>query len=191
LLKFNTNKYESGLHVSLQFTDGGKSMFSRPKRIEPKVGQESVWDYPRPPRLEESDRHVQVVFNGVVVADSRRAKRILETASPPTYYIPFADVKMTYLTDVGIKSWCEWKGKAMYHSLSVNGKVSEDCAWSYPEPTMGYAGIFQHIAFYPARVDYCTVAGEIVRPQGGSFYGGWVTDEIVGPWKGEAGTGGW
>ncbi|HWE40224.1 MAG TPA: DUF427 domain-containing protein [Isosphaeraceae bacterium] len=163
----------------------------RPKRIEPGPGQESVWDYPRPPRLEKCDMHVQVIFNGVVVADTRRAYRVLETSQPPTYYIPAEDVRADRLEPSGRSSFCEWKGRASYHALVVGDRRSADAAWSYPEPSPAFAAIRGHLAFYPSRVDACTVAGEAVRAQAGDFYGGWITGAIVGPFKGEPGTSGW
>jgi uncharacterized protein (DUF427 family) len=163
----------------------------RPERIEPGPGQESVWDYPRPPRLEACDKHIQVTFNGVVVADTRRAFRVLETSHPPTYYIPAEDVRSDCLVPSGRSSFCEWKGRASYHSIVVGDRRSHDAAWSYPEPSPAFAAIRGHLAFYPSRVDVCTVDGEVVRAQAGDFYGGWITDAIVGPFKGEPGTSGW
>ncbi|MGD9049028.1 MAG: DUF427 domain-containing protein [Anaerolineae bacterium] len=160
-------------------------------RIEPAASQESVWDYPRPPRVEETARHVQVFFNGEVIADTRRAKRVLETSHPPVYYIPPQDVRMECLTKAGRRTWCEWKGQAGYYSLSVGSRRVEDAAWFYPRPTPGYEAIQGHVAFYPAKMDACYVDGERVQAQPGDFYGGWITSEIVGPFKGGPGTMGW
>jgi uncharacterized protein (DUF427 family) len=161
------------------------------KRIRPAPGQESVWDYPRPPRVEETRRQVKVVFNGKVIADTRRAKRVLETSHPPVYYIPTGDVRMEYLTKAGHSTWCEWKGQAGYYRLKVGNRQVEDAAWFYPHPTPGYEAIQGHVAFYPAKMDACTVDGERVQAQPGDFYGGWITSEIVGPFKGGPGTIGW
>jgi uncharacterized protein (DUF427 family) len=154
-------------------------------------GQESVWDYPRPPRVEPEERHVVVRFNGAIVADTRRAVRVLETSHPPVFYIPPEDVRVECLIANDQSSWCEFKGEARYYDLVVGDAVSESAAWCYPEPATGYEAIQHAIAFYPGRVEECTVDGERVRPQPGTFYGGWVTDEIAGPFKGEPGTRGW
>jgi uncharacterized protein (DUF427 family) len=162
-----------------------------PRRIEPGPGQESVWDYPRPPRLEPSTRLVRVLFNGQVVAETSRALRVLETSHPPVYYIPAEDIKRKFLERSSRSSFCEWKGRARYHTLHVGDRQSADAAWSYPEPTQAFEPIRDHLAFYPSRVDECTVDGEVVRSQPGDFYGGWITQEIVGPFKGDPGTMGW
>lgn len=154
---------------------------------EPGPGQESVWDYPRPPALERSDREVLVIAGGVELARSTGCYRVLETASPPTWYIPAEDVNTHALMPVAGSSFCEWKGAAAYWGLATSGEM---VGWSYPEPTDRFAAIRGAFSFYPGRVA-CYVAGERVRPQPGAFYGGWVTDEIVGPMKGEPGTGHW
>lgn len=163
----------------------------RPTPIKPKPGQESVWDYPRPPRLEATKKHIIVRFNEVVIADTKRAYRVLETSHPPGYYMPPEDINMAYLVRGNGRSWCEWKGQARYYSVVVNGKEARDVAWYYPAPTPPFANIKNYVAFYVAPMDVCTVDGEIVRPQPGQFYGGWVTDDIVGPFKGEPRTRGW
>jgi uncharacterized protein (DUF427 family) len=162
-----------------------------PRRIEPGPGQESVWDYPRPPRLEPSTRLVRVLFNGEVVAETRRALRVLETSHPPTYYIPPEDVRPRLLERSSRSSFCEWKGRARYLSLKVGDRRSPDAAWSYPDPSPAFAALRDHLAFYPSRVDECIVDGEVVRSQPGDFYGGWITAEVVGPFKGDPGTMGW
>lgn len=154
-------------------------------------GQESVWDYPRPPRLEVSDKHVQVVFNGVVLADSRRASRVLETSHPPVYYIPVEDIQMAHLNVSRGESWCEWKGRATYFDVVVRDMVAKRAAWTYPSPTLSFRGIKDHVAFYAWAMERCLVDGEVVRPQPGNFYGGWITNDIVGPFKGEPSTWGW
>lgn len=161
------------------------------KRIEPGPGQESVWDYPRPPRLEDATRRVRVIFNSVTIADSRRAKRVLETSHPPVYYIPPEDIKMEYLSTVGRTSYCEWKGQARYYSVTVGEKRVDAAAWFYPEPTPGFAGIENYVAFYPGKMDACYLDDELVQPQEGNFYGGWITSDIIGPFKGSPGTVGW
>ncbi len=161
------------------------------KRIEPATGQESVWDYPRPPRVEDSTRYVQVIFNGVVIADTRRARRVLETSHPPVYYIPPADIRTEYLTRTSRATFCEWKGAARYYTLTVGDRQAPDAAWFYPEPTHYFASIKDYVAFYPSRMEACFVDGERVQSQPGDFYGGWITSEIVGPFKGGAGTWGW
>jgi uncharacterized protein (DUF427 family) len=162
-----------------------------PKRITPGPGQESVWDYPRPPRLEDSPKHIQVVFNGAVIADTHRAKRVLETSHPPVYYIPPEDIKLEYLSLTQQTTWCEWKGQAAYYIITVGDKQARNAAWSYPRPTPGFEAMKHYIAFYPGRMDACYVDGERVQTQAGDFYGGWITGDIVGPFKGEPGTMGW
>lgn len=161
------------------------------KRIEPGPGEESVWDYPRPPKLQVSDKHVAVIFDGTTIADTIRAKRILETSHPPVYYIPRGDVDMNFLEQESGGSYCEWKGQANYFSVTSENHSSAKAAWSYSSPNKKYAKIKDHIAFYPHKMDACFVDGEEVRAQEGSFYGGWITDDIVGPFKGGAGTVGW
>lgn len=161
------------------------------QRIEPGPGQESVWDYPRPPRVEETARHVKVLFNREVLADSRRAKRVLETSHPPVYYIPPEDIHTEYMTETGRSTWCEWKGQARYYSLSVGDRQVEEAAWFYPKPAPGFEAIRGYVAFYPGKVDACFVDGERVQAQPGDFYGGWITSDIVGPFKGAPGAVGW
>lgn len=166
-------------------------MTERRHYIKPGPGQESVWDYPRPPRLENTSKHVQVIFNGVVIADTKHAKRILETSHPPVYYIPPTDVKMEYLTSTSRTTYCEWKGAASYYTISVDSKTVPNSAWYYRQPAPGYEDIKDYIAFYPSKMDGCYVDAEKVEVQEGDFYGGWITSEIVGPFKGGAGTFGW
>jgi uncharacterized protein (DUF427 family) len=166
-------------------------MDMKQQRIEPGPGQESVWDYPRPPRVEQAAQQVKVVFNGEVIADTRRAQRVLETSHPPVYYIPPEDIRMEYLTETGRRTWCEWKGQASYYDLSVGGRRVEHAAWFYANPSPGYGAIQGHVAFYPAKMDACFVDSEPVQAQPGDFYGGWITSSIVGPFKGGPGTRGW
>lgn len=161
----------------------------RPHPVGP--GQESVWDYPRPPSAEVTERHVVVEFAGHVVADTRRAVRVCETSHPPVYYVPREDVAEDVLHRAGGGSWCEWKGAATYWDLVVDGRREPSVAWSYEDPSPGYEHLRGAIAFYPGRVDRALVDGERVRPQPGTFYGGWITDEVVGPFKGEPGTLSW
>lgn len=154
-------------------------------------GDESVWDYPRPPRVEESGKHVQVFFAGELVGASRRALRVLETSHPPVYYLPPEDVRLDFLTRTEGRSFCEFKGSAAYWTLRAGGQTSADAAWSYPDPARGFETLRDHLAFYPSRVSECFVGGERVGAQAGDFYGGWITAEIKGPFKGGAGTWGW
>ena len=158
---------------------------------ETRPGQESVWDYPRPPRLEDSERHIQVIFNGVTIADTRRAKRVLETSHPPVYYIPPEDIAMDYLSATDRATFCEWKGSASYYSVAVGDKRVANAAWFYPQPSASFAPLANYVAFYPSKMEACLVDGERVQAQPGDFYGGWITSEIVGPFKGDPGTGGW
>jgi len=161
------------------------------KPIKPKPGQESVWDYPRPPRLEDVSQHVRVVFNGEVLADTNRAKRVLETSHPPVYYIPPEDIKRQYLKSQSHTSFCEFKGMASYFTVEVNGQEAQNAAWCYPEPTSAFTSLKNYVAFYPSKMEACYVGDERVQPQEGDFYGGWITSNIVGPFKGGAGTWGW
>ena len=152
---------------------------------------ESVWDYPRPPRVEASSERVVVTHAGAVVADTASSLRVLETSHPPTYYLPrsaFADGVLR--PGVGA-SWCEWKGHADYLDLVVGEEVLAGVAWTYPSPTQGFEALADHVALYPGRVDRCTVDGEVVEPQPGGFYGGWITSRVTGPFKGAPGTSGW
>ena len=168
----------------------------RPTRIEPTgPGRESVWDFPRPPRLETVDKRVRVDFAGRTIADSTRACRIVETAGAPCYYLPPHDVETDALRATDATSICEWKGAATYWDLVSGDRVSERAAWTYPEPLTDLGQDYERIAgwyaFYPARADGCWLDDEQVRPQPGGFYGGWVTDALTGPIKGVPGSDGW
>jgi uncharacterized protein (DUF427 family) len=163
----------------------------RPERIAPGPGQESVWDYPRPPRLEPTDGHIQIVFGGVIIADTRAAWRVLETSHPPVFYLPPADLRTEHLAENRRSSFCEWKGLARYVDLRVGERKAPAVGWFYPDPTPSFSAIRDHIAFYAGPMDRCTGDGEIVRPQPGGFYGGWVTSDVIGPFKGEPGTEFW
>lgn len=164
---------------------------TNPHRINPGPGQESVWDYPRPPRWENTKQRIQVEFNGLLLADTHRAIRVLETSHPPVYYIPPQDIQMDCLAPVGGTSYCEWKGQAAYYDVVVGGRRASQAAWTYPRPMAGFEAIQDYIAFYAGRMDRCLVDGELARPQPGDFYGGWITKTIVGPFKGQPGTMGW
>lgn len=164
---------------------------ARPQYIEAQPGQESVWDYPRPPRLEDSTKHIRVIFNDVTIADTQRAKRILETSHPLVYYIPPEDVHIDLLTPARHTTFCEWKGAASYYTLTVDSKAIEQAAWYYPQPSAPYNAIKGYIAFYPGKMGACYVDDERVTPQLGDFYGGWITSEIAGPFKGGPDTMGW
>jgi uncharacterized protein (DUF427 family) len=150
-----------------------------------------VWDYPRPPRIEADARRVRVVHGGIRVADTRRALRVLETSHPPAFYLPREDVAEELLAPAEGATVCEWKGRAAYLDVVAGGRVARRAAWWYPSPRGPFAAIAGRVAFYPGRVDGCFVGDERVRAQEGDFYGGWITDEIDGPFKGGAGTGGW
>lgn len=160
------------------------------RRIEPGPGQESVWDYPRPPAVRPEPRSIRIEHGGQTLASTQRAIAVLETSHPPVYMIPRADCDMGRLTQNHRSTTCEFKGRAVYFDLQGDGPV-RDVAWSYPEPARGYQDIAGHLAFYASRVDACFVGDERVQAQAGDFYGGWITKRIVGPFKGGAGTWGW
>ncbi|MBW4552463.1 MAG: DUF427 domain-containing protein [Aphanocapsa sp. GSE-SYN-MK-11-07L] len=162
-----------------------------PQRIAPQPGQESVWDYPRPPRLEPTRKRLQIVFNGEAIADTTQGYRVLETSHPPVYYIPPADIRPEFLQPSSRHSFCEFKGSATYWTVQVGAKTATDVAWSYDAPTGDFAPIQGYLAFYADRMDECYVDGERVIPQPGNFYGGWITADIVGPFKGGPGSWGW
>ncbi|MGE4609145.1 MAG: DUF427 domain-containing protein [Myxococcota bacterium] len=165
---------------------------SRPARIEtPGPGQESVWDYPRPPRIEPVVPAIRVEFAGRVVAESTRALRLVETSSPPAYYIPAADVARGFLHEIDETTLCEWKGTAQTWSIEIARRIAHAAAWSYPNPEPGFESIADHFAFNAGRVDACYVGEQPVVPQPGEYYGGWITPEIVGPFKGEPGSETW
>jgi len=164
----------------------------RSRRIEPGPGQESVWDYPRPPRIEPSGRHLRVELAGETIAESDSALRVCETAGPPVLYVPPSDVQMQLLVPVPEHStFCEWKGNASYFDIVVGNTTASRAAWSYEDPTPSFESLRGYIAFYPGRVDAAYLGDERVRPQPGEFYGGWITNDIVGPFKGEPGSGHW
>ena len=164
----------------------------RPVPDTPLEGQESVWDFPRPPRLEPVSRRLRVEFNGVVIADTTAGHRVLETSHPPVYHFPPRDVLPACVVPAGGGgSFCEWKGRAGYHDVVVGDRRLERVAWSYADPTAGFAAIAGHLAFYAGPMDGCFVGDERVTPQPGGFYGGWITSDLAGPFKGGGGSSGW
>ncbi|WP_419815537.1 DUF427 domain-containing protein [Glacieibacterium sp.] len=163
----------------------------RPRPDTPKPGQESVWRYPRPAVAEASARHIRIEHAGVVVAETRDAVRTLETSHPPSWYIPPKAIASGLLRPSQHRSFCEWKGEARYWHLDVGGELLRDIAWSYSSPTPTFALLRDHLAFYAEPLDLCTIDGERVRPQPGGFYGGWITADLAGPFKGVPGSAGW
>lgn len=161
-----------------------------PFAVPPVAGQESVWDYPRPPRLAPDAREIVVRLGDHEIARSRRSVRVLETASPPTFYLAPDDVRLECLEPERGRSRCEWKGEARYWSVVVPGRRVAAAAWSYDDPLPGFESLRGWVGFYPGLVE-CFVDGVRVQPQPGGFYGGWVTPELVGPFKGAPGSGGW
>ncbi|MCL3861810.1 DUF427 domain-containing protein [Actinotalea sp. K2] len=162
----------------------------------PGPGQESVWDYPRPPVVRPCEEHVVVRLGAGVVVDTRRSLRVLETSHPPTYYLPSDAVAPGSLVPVGATSWCEFKGRAVYFDVLGRDAAGREvlaraAAWTYPTPGPGYEALRDHVALYPGRMTLCTVDGEVVQAQEGDFYGGWRTSRVVGPFKGARGTTGW
>jgi len=154
-------------------------------------GEESVWSYPRPPKLESFGKRIRVVFADTTIADTTSAYRVLETSHPPTYYIPPSDILMEFLYPDKGESRCEWKGLGRYYRLVAGNRSAPQAAWYYPNPTSRFAPIRDYIAFYAGKVDACYISEEKVLPQPGGFYGGWITKNIKGPFKGSPGTAGW
>ena len=153
---------------------------------------ESVWDYPRPPLVAPSSERVVVELDGEIVVDTRQSLRVLETSHPPVYYVPVDAVAPGVLVPVPGTTWCEFKGTASYFDVvSPSGRTVPRAAWHFPQPTAGYEALLGHIAFYPSRMDRCSVDDETVVAQEGDFYGGWITSAITGPFKGAPGTRGW
>ncbi len=161
------------------------------KREPVAPGQESVWDYPRPPRLERTTRHIEVRFDGQVLAETRRALRVLETSHPPVYYLPEQDVRMERLVRLARTSFCEWKGRAHYFDVVGDARRAAAVAWGYDDPSPPFEALTGHVALYAGPMDACLVDGERVTPQPGGFYGGWITRDVVGPFKGGPGSMGW
>ncbi|WP_091232805.1 DUF427 domain-containing protein [Microbacterium sp. 3J1] len=163
----------------------------RPRPLAPAPGQESVWDYPRPPRVERVPERVTIRLGGELIADTRDALRVLETSHPPVYYLPMADFVAGALTEASGSSFCEFKGAARYLDVRGGGLVAAGAAWNYPQPSAGFEELDDRVAVYAGPMDECTVGGEVVFPQPGGFYGGWVTSSVVGPFKGVPGSLGW
>jgi len=163
----------------------------RPQPERPDSGQESVWSYPRPPALEMTKRHVRIVVNGQVVAETRRPALVKETSHPPVYFIPPEDVNGDLFRPSKKSSFCEWKGQAIYYDVVVGDQVIKDVAFSYPSPTERFEAVRNWISFYAGPMDEVTVDGEQVVPQEGGFYSGWITTDVVGPFKGGPGSWGW
>lgn len=153
--------------------------------------QESVWSYPRPPRLEPVAARLRVIFDNLVIADTVAGYRVLETSHPPTYYLPLADVRPESLVPAPGGSFCEWKGQAIYFTVVGSTRRAERAAWSYPAPTAPFSAIGGHVAFFASLMDSCFVGDQQVTPQPGKFYGGWITSQIIGPFKGEPGSDWW
>lgn len=163
----------------------------KPARLTPGFGQESVWDYPRPPRVELEPRLVRVVLGGEEIARSQGSLRVLETSHPPVYYLPPGDIEAGALSVSGAGSWCEWKGMASYLDVSGGDRRERRAAWLYDTPAKGYSDLAGFVAFYAPLMDQCYVGDELVVPQPGGFYGGWVTSWVVGPFKGIPGSTYW
>ncbi|MEM6470547.1 MAG: DUF427 domain-containing protein [Planctomycetota bacterium] len=168
-----------------------RSATMQPQPIKPGPGQESVWDYPRPPRLERVAKRVRLIVDDEVLAETQIAYRVLETSHPPTFYLPPEDVDLTRLRSERWGTFCEWKGQAHYYSIVTPNRLIKRAAWSYPTPTPSFDEIAGYLSFYPSKLDQAFVGDDLVMAQPGDFYGGWVTPEIVGPFKGDPGTMGW
>jgi uncharacterized protein (DUF427 family) len=152
---------------------------------------ESVWDYPRPPRVESDARTVSIEHRGMVLVTTNAAVRVLETSHPPVFYLPIDDVADGALVPSARRTFCEFKGTASYFDVIAGDERITDAAWTYERPAAGYEELAGHVAFYPGRFDRCTVAGVVVDAQPGDFYGGWITPDVAGPFKGAPGTAGW
>jgi uncharacterized protein (DUF427 family) len=163
----------------------------RPKPITPQPSQESVWDYPRPAILEDTSKHLKVVCHGIVLAETNSGKRVLETSHPPTYYFPPENVRLECLVLASRRGVCEWKGRYEYYDVRIGDRYIPQGAWRYFAPTSSFQEIQEYYGFFANLMDSCYVNDERVIPQAGDFYGGWITSDIVGPFKGEEGTGGW
>jgi len=162
----------------------------RPQRIEPNEGQESVWDYPRPPKVEASGERVIVRAGNLVIAESTSTLRVLETSQPPAYYVPRSDIAFDLLEPSAGHSYCEWKGEASYFDVVTDAKRIDQVGWTYEQPNPAFADIAGHIAFYSQKLD-CMLDGEPVTSNEGTFYGGWITSKVVGPFKGGPGSAWW
>jgi len=150
-----------------------------------------VWDYPRPPRVEPTGSQIEIRLGGQVVARTTAALRVLETSHPPTYYLPVSAFAEGVLRPAAGSSYCEWKGDASYLDVVTAARTAARAGWTYPRPSPGFEVLVGHVAVMPGAMDACTVDGEVVVPQEGGFYGGWITSRVVGPFKGGAGSRGW
>jgi uncharacterized protein (DUF427 family) len=177
--------------LSRRRTRANSTTVPSPEPIAPGPGQESVWDYPRPPRIERSDEHVVLRLAGEIIAESRASLRVLETSHPPVYYLPRDAFLEGVLAPAAGSSYCEFKGIASYLDLVAGDRWIERGAWFYADPVRAFDVLRDHVAVYPAGLDTATVDGEVVRAQEGGFYGGWITSRVVGPFKGSRGTWGW
>ena len=159
--------------------------------VAPAPGQESVWDYPRPPRVETTTDRIRIRLGGETIVDTTDAVRVLETSHPPVYYLPRSAFPAGALEPAAGASFCEFKGAAKYLTLLGGSARAASAGWYYPNPSAGYELLADRVAVYPSKMESCEVAGETVDPQAGDFYGGWITSRVVGPFKGEPGTMGW
>ena len=151
----------------------------------------SVWDFPRPPRLERVDWRIRVVHGGATIVDAPEALRVLETSQAPAYYVSFEHVSDDHLVASDHRTFCEWKGIASYADVVVGDRVAARAAWTYAEPSAPFVALIGHWAFYAQAVDECWVDDERVHPNEGDFYGGWITANVTGPFKGAPGTAMW
>ncbi len=152
---------------------------------------ENVWDYPRPPALDPVKKPIRIVFAGITIAQTSAAYRVLETSHPPVYYLPPVAFLPGTLIPAPGGSFCEWKGRAVYWTIQAAGRSAAAAGWSYPDPTDRFLPIRDHVAVYAGKMDFCTVGDEVVTPQPGGFYGGWITSDLIGPFKGGPGSMGW
>lgn len=152
---------------------------------------ESVWDYPRPPKVERFSGHIRVVHQNVILIDTNKAYRVLETSHPPTYYLPISELQLIYFKENNQRTGCEFKGTASYIDLQVSDRIIQSVGWFYKSPNKSFMSIQDHISLYASKIDECYVNDELVMPQEGDLYGGWITKNIKGPFKGGAGTFGW
>jgi uncharacterized protein (DUF427 family) len=149
---------------------------------------ESVWDFPRPPRLDRVHWRIRVVHGGTTIVDAPEAVRVLETSQAPAYYVAPEFVDLDRLAVVDRRSMCEWKGLATYADVVAGDARAREACWTYLEPTPGFTDIAGHWAFYAQRLDECWVDDERVASNAGDFYGGWITANVTGPFKGAPGT---
>jgi uncharacterized protein (DUF427 family) len=177
------------VHGTAGVSEGALFMKVIPDSAGP--GQESVWSFPRPAVVEPSQRRLKIVYRYVIIACTQKGIRTLETSHPPTYYFPLADIAPLVLRPSGRRSFCEWKGEAIYFDVVVRDETLRDVAWSYPDPNPAFRSLRDHVAFYARPFDGCFVDDERVTPQPGNFYGGWISSEFAGPFKGAPGTSLW